>query len=512
MSYEDVSVDLSTARKAEDSVREIQDRVRGLHKRAETTEAEIRAEVEKLAGEFKASIRVLNESHAQMSRPSATHGSDVEINRYLPIEADDIGSAKKGLYLANKEGAVQIVGRAFPDGSFAPGLLDDIPRTEWQAELQRVVSQRGLVRACQARGHTPGLDRQIARLLRTAPAPVRKIFADSTGIGAEWIPDNWSSTLERDIQAPRPISALFQEMVVPPGGTFHLPYQSGGLTPYVAGAVTADDPAKYRKSSISTAERTVDTKKFVVAVQIDEDASEDSLIAVEPELRAEIARAFADAFEDAKINGDIAGTRDTALGTWNPRNRWDTSALGTTADHRRAFDGLREVALDAAQANNANDRSGAITATGLREDIKTLEAAHWLNGASGIAILPTPEYYLGTMLGWTEVITVDKAGGLATFQTGQLASAWGHPIHLSEFVTADMNASGIYDGATTSLGSMIVVSTARFRRFRRRGQRVRLAADITRGVVNMVADTRYLFKKISPLDEKNVHLAYNLPT
>lgn len=510
MSYEDIPVDLSTAKAATETVGKITAEIRKLHD-GNATKAEVNEAVEKVAGEFKENLRLMNERYAHVNKPTENFGGDAEVSRYLPHEGDEVERASKGTYAKNSEGAVQLYTRHFADGGHAPGLLDDAPRTEWQAELQGLASKRSLVRSCQASPSTPGLDRQIARHMRTAPPSIRRIFADQAGIGAEWIADTFSSTLERDVFAPRPIPALFREIVVPPGGQFRMPYRVGGLTPYIGAAPTADDPAQFRKTSLTTDERTTDPVKFVVNVQIDEDASEDSLIAVEPELRFAISQAFADSQEDTILNGDLAGTRDL-LASWNPRNRWEAAGLGVTADHRRAYDGLREVALDAAQANNSADRSGAITATGLRGDIKTLTAAHWLNGQTGIAIIPTPEYYLGTMLGFAEVITVDVAGALATFQTGQLASAWGYPIHLSEFMTPDLNATGVFDNVTVNLGGMIIVSTSRFRRFRRRGQRIRLQTDITRGVVNMVADGRWDFKKISPLAEKNVRYAFNLPT
>jgi hypothetical protein len=76
----------------------------------------------------------------------------------------------------------------------------------------------------------------------------------------------------------------------------------------------------------------------------------------------------------------------------------------------------------------------------------------WICGISGFIQL----------LGLTEVLTMDKFGPAATIKNGQLANLDGSPIIISEFVRQDLNATGVYDGSTTTKTHIMYVNTRAF--------------------------------------------------
>ena len=71
-----------------------------------------------------------------------------------------------------------------------------------------------------------------------------------------------------------------------------------------------------------------------------------SAFAIIPAMSRQIAQDLEDAFEDAMINGDSAATHQDDISNWNIRERWGASGLGSSADHRRLFLGMRAAAKD----------------------------------------------------------------------------------------------------------------------------------------------------------------------
>jgi hypothetical protein len=62
------------------------------------------------------------------------------------------------------------------------------------------------------------------------------------------------------------------------------------------------------------------------------------------------------------------------------------------------------------------------------------------------------------LLADTNLLTVDKMGPNATILNGQIGSVFGVPVIVSEHVREDLNASGVYDGITTTKTFMLCVN------------------------------------------------------
>ncbi len=391
---------------------------------------------------------------------------------------------------------------------FEYGLLDDPrPTTEWQKQLQDLVDLRSLIRAFQSPGSkfSPTIDRRIARHIMFGPDAIRKIWADSSGIGAEWVPDNTFPQVLRDIRLARRVEALFPSIVVPPGGSLLVPYGAGGLTPYIAGVPSSDDPANFRKTTAVTEQRSWATKKQVVATQLDEDFTEDAVAGSAEFIRSEMVAAHVDGAEDAIINSDTGTHQDTALNSWNPRSRWASAGLGVAGDHRRNFIGLRARAFDNSNTVDGDSAKGNISqfATAL----SSLDSP--LGVGAGVVHITSPEHVLSNLFGITELQTLDKYGPNAVVLSGEVAKVNNRPIIMSEFVTNDLVNTGLYTSASNTT-CQITVATNRWWVADRSSKGIRMATDIENGTIVMTSSRRWTFQSPDASTKKSVHVAFKL--
>ena len=202
----------------------------------------------------------------------------------------------------------------------------------------------------------------------------------------------------------RRVASLFQTIPMQNKNEI-LPFLSAGFRPYIKAAAAADDPAQYTSSSMTTTNRNITATGYAVRAQVDEDAAEDSIINALPLIRSELVSALVDGEEDAIINGMTGTHGDTALASWNARARWGATGLGTSADHRRAWMGLRHRGLSSSYANNSTDRSATFTVDHLIEDLASLASPHGVAG--DCVILCSPEVYLKDLLPMDDVLTMD---------------------------------------------------------------------------------------------------------
>ena len=444
------------------------------------------------------SVRAMSEqvNRAEMAGHNQTASEREIVERYT--------------YERGGEKAVRMIGETGRDGVYRTGLLDDqTTYSDWQRRLQQLVTRRSLVRLfAGARGsesfaRSPQCDHDIAQHLRAAPVGFQRIFGDGSNIGAEWIPDVTLPEVDRYVTAGRRVEALFRTMPMS-DKTVIMPKLTVGLRPYLKGASVIDDPAQYTASSLTTDSKTITANSWAVRVQVDDDASEDSIVAVEEILRDELVAALVDGFEDTILNGDTGSHQDTGLSGWDIRSRWGASGLGTSADHRRAFIGLRARAAD---VSNTSDGSSAETFAGLLSQRATLDSPL---GLDSVVCITSPEYYLAKMLNFTETLTLDKFGPQATVLTGQIASVGGMPVIISEFMSNELNTSGIYDDSTKTKTGVLVVNTSRFFVGARRGAVVEVQRDATRGLNHYIVTARKTFDTPDPVaSKKNVHFSYN---
>mgnify|MGYP000063486669 CR=1 FL=1 len=385
----------------------------------------------------------------------------------------------------------------------------------WQKKLQDLINDRNLClikTGGKLHGRTHISDARIRKHLDSAPAFFKnaagfadmvKSFADSAGVGAEWIIDIGLPTVYRDERLVGDVAGLFQVYQMA-AQTELVPFMTTGLRAYKHVAGTTDDPAQFTSSSAVTAQRTMSSTGFVVRTQLDADAAEDAILAMAPFLNNEIVLTLRYAEEDCLINGDTAATHQDTIATWDPRSSWGSSGLGGSADHRRTYIGLRARAFD---VSNTTDGSSTETFAGLMGWRASLKAP--LGVGQNIVHITSPEWYLLKVLTMTELKTVDVYGDGAANRTGNIPGIAGARLVLSDFVTADQAATGLYTGSSSYTG-LITCNVSRFMVTQRAGNQLEMEKDITRGVFNLVGRNRRGFFTQDASSTKNVHYAFKL--
>jgi len=390
-----------------------------------------------------------------------------------------------------------------------PGLLDSAPADEWHKDFRQAAADRSLARlflVSSKRGQqpsTPILDAKLLSLAASAPRSIRgaveKAISDTAGSGAEWIPDTWSNQLYEEYYTPAGIDALFPVVDVP--GPIVIPGISDTIRPYIKGKVSQDDPSKYIASTPTTSNTTIDPVGLAARVLLDDAATEDSIIPLLPEIQRRLARAIRDAYEDAMINGDTAATHQDAIASWNIRSRWGASGLGGSADHRRAFLGLRALAYD--RTLTVDQSAGQTVAKVMEELLGGLGE----RGNMNAVILTSPEVFFKKMLTDSNVLTVDKLGQNATLLNGQLAAISGVPVVMTRWLSSDLATTGLYT-ATGAYSGVLAVAREEFAHYQRRASMVEVDKDITVGAYNLVATLRRTFKTLSGSSSAVVRFGY----
>lgn len=391
------------------------------------------------------------------------------------------------------------------------GLFDsDEPVNQWHKDLIQIAQQRAFVRMIlpESKPNTPKMDLKLHRHMQKAPreiAPaIHKAFNDQAGTGAEWIPDEFKPDLWEGFSIPRQLRQLLPTVSVD-RNTVLIPRLNKGGRPFKKGEITSDDPALYQASTVETSQKTINIKGLAVRYIVDDTAMEDSAIALMPSLSRQVSVDLEDAFEDAMLNSDTNAAHGDDIVNWNIRDRWGSTGLGTAADHRRLFLGMRQAAFDKGTA-------GAVAAPAALA-ISDLVTAFGSMGELGVEnryLVCSPEVLVKHILTLDQVLTVDKFGPSATIVQGQIGSILGTPILMSRFLSADMNASGVYDNNTKTQSGLVIFNTASWYQYERRGIVLENSKDIRSGAVNLVATMRSTMDSPDLDADKNVAYLFNL--
>ena len=292
----------------------------------------------------------------------------------------------------------------------------------------------------------------VASILRTDPrqtklwtgraglsSALRKAMdAATSGEGSEWVPTGLSQDYIEKFRLQAKVAALFNDIPMPTN-PYKLPY-FGGLDAsafYLVGESTSDSPTASPATTPATGDQTLTAKKLKARILFSDELSEDSIVPVLAVLRSEIATAGAEALEDCILNADTTATHMD-------------SDVTDSKDRRRIWNGLRD------QCPSGTKQSLATFSTANIKAILTSMGKYGIN-PNELAIITAAKGY-HTLTGLTEVLTVDKYGPQATILTGELGKFLGIPIIISEYIRENLNASGVYDGSTTTKSILLVVN------------------------------------------------------
>ncbi|HEX6020621.1 MAG TPA: phage major capsid protein [Solirubrobacter sp.] len=278
--------------------------------------------------------------------------------------------------------------------------------------------------------------------------------------GAEFVPRDLSSELIERVNLPLIVPSLFG-VVNMPTPTFDIPARGVGR---VRGGTLAEATAdtgqtKAKKITPATRKVTLTAVKFAVEALVSKEETEDSIIPILPFIIEEIVDYMSADREDAIINGDTTGTHQDS----------DTTSAD---DPRKAWKGLRKWVPAGARVDAGGD---ALTTADLLAGRKKM-GKYGARPSDLVHIVPMAGYV--NLLADTNVQTVDKYGQNATVLTGELGRAHGVPVVVSEYSRQDLNASGVYDGTTTTRHSAQTVFTRAFVRGVRRNMTTQLLTEL----------------------------------
>lgn len=295
--------------------------------------------------------------------------------------------------------------------------------------------------------------------------------------GAEWVPTGYSAQLMQMIENERILAKFFPSFQMPQS-PYIWPITTGRPTAYLA-----TEGSAVTESTDPTSNLTFTAKKLMAYISVSYELEEDAIIAILPELKNALALSLADAEENAILNGCADNSIDS-----------DNSTAG---DQRRAVVGLRKLAIansyttDLATFNS--DTLGALrknlgkffdpTKCGIICSVSGYEQLTRLKDASGNAVC----------------LTVDKAGAAATFDKGVIDRAFGMPVVLSGKSRDNINASGIYDGVTTTKTSIQIVRFDAFKIGYRGGVFNESQRQAKTQTTDLVASMRMAFMPMFPI-------------
>lgn len=386
-------------------------------------------------------------------------------------------------------------------GKVAPRLNAFRPQDrELIREFQNTVAEMafvGLLVDKKANSSAEGFEvaRKLPQMRDKWATIMAALDVDTAGAGAEWVPTGIGAALHERVRASGRVAPLFTRVNMPQS-PWKWPVEGGDLTAYRVAEPTSDTASKVTASSAGTVAPTFDAEIFGVRALWSKTLDVESAIAIAPFYQAKTVQAFVDGEEKAILDGDTDGTHQDT----------DVHALGAT-DVRWAWDGLRKKAI-------------AQTVPAVGQTTTSVANLLLLRKAMGLwGVDPTELAYIvgvsamHTLLGDSNLLTVDKMGPQATILNGMIGSVGGVPVIVSQHVRENLNASGVHDAITETKTYNLCVRRSEFAI----GQRMALDVEIN-DVLYMetfqrvvVAFAREDFQHIgSAATNDDVAIAYNI--
>jgi HK97 family phage major capsid protein len=354
---------------------------------------------------------------------------------------------------------------------------DDVTKRLWKLNDELYIMSKALdapVHSLRCFDHYKNEWSELAKALNIVTA----------GEGLEWIPEGFSTQMIEFVEIAAEVATLFQTITMP-WSPFTFPALLDDGEAYKGGDTTSDDPANYRASTPDTDRLTFTAQKIIANYPVSDEMNEDSIVPVLETMRQSIARAVAKARDNAIINGQLTSTIDTG----------DTIPA---YDARKLWDGLRyltQSALKQSGSTWAND-TGLALFRALREDM----GVYGLMSNDLVTLANTN--MINKFKSVDEVTTVEKTGAVATIIDGEIKKFDGVDIQPSQHVFENVNASGVYDGVTTTKTQYLIAYKPGFWRGNRRSFTLEMERVARKGINYMIATSREQWKAIYDTDNK----------
>lgn len=285
--------------------------------------------------------------------------------------------------------------------------------------------------------------------------------------GLNWVPTILSAQLVDLVQAQLRVAALFPQITMT-SKTLDNPVLGGDATAYLTLETTGDGVDTPTGALIAASKPTLNkmtftAQKLAMRVFASSEIIEDSIVAMVPFITGNIAKVIARGIEDAIINGDKASTFMDGT-TYNP-----------AAGPKRAWNGLRQIAVETASYPAFLSASNAALSNTHALSVLAAQKAYGAVVSEGVWIVGFKGW--ANLLNNAAMVTLEKYGAGATILTGEVGRFFGRPVILSEFVTDNYNASGVYDGTTTDRGVVIHAYRSAFALAQRRALSIAASSE-----------------------------------
>lgn len=369
-------------------------------------------------------------------------GAKMQNENLLP-ETHDEKPARKRLPIASKDDALKAhisVGSPYD-------TLDAMDMLHGYVLLRSAKSFQGVTER-----YANALAHKVHKAGMTGLKADELTYSTQVGFGDEWVPDLWSAQIWNKARLENVILPLFRAIEMP-SNPFELPIEGTDPTVYFvpetkneADQTLAGSANPIPDSKIGSGKVQLDAKKLALRVGFSAELVEDAILPVLNIYREQAMRAITDSIDYVLLNGD---TEAAATGNINSDN-------GAPASNARymAFNGLRKLGLITNTANRLDGANAAIDLAKLRSTRFTMDTKYSARPSDLAWILDGGSY--AKLLAATEFLTMDKAGPMATAQTGQIGFADGAPV----LVSAEMpltEADGKVGTGTNNRGQAVCV-------------------------------------------------------
>lgn len=328
--------------------------------------------------------------------------------------------------------------------------------------------------ASNAQNARVGLSKQAYAPSQDLVEAVKAMSSTGTNTGAELVPENLAADIWEDMFV---ASRVFADLPEQPMTSDPQDMAELGTMIFKKGtqntATTAQD--------LATAERQLTTTELLAEVDWSYNLDEDAVIAMMPAIRMEATRAGAEYMDGFALNADAtnAATGNINLDDDDP----DDASYYLTAGQ----DGLRHAFLVDATGQGSNVNA-AISDAGMAVILAKL-GKYGLDPVN-MRIVPDVQTYL-SMLGLTNVATVDKYGAAATIASGELAKYRGIPVIPSPMMPlTEADGKACKTAGSNTKGQLVAYNRLLWKRGQRRGLTIEIDRDIQKRQMILVVSYR----------------------
>lgn len=347
---------------------------------------------------------------------------------------------------------------------------------------------------------------QVVKLIgHFDPEFAKAMYSTGTGVGDEWVMTGWSSQLIDLINIAPSIANIFPTVQMTQNPQLFL-LKSSRSSAYVAGEAATNNPDVLKKSNFGTSQGQFSTFTLAVHSPISPEFIEDAAINVVEEVRKDTVEAQMYAKDSLVCNGDTTAThRDT------------NQSYVLNVDPETKAMGLRYTAIDDSAAFDSQSTTAGVgdaTAAFHEKDCRYLLGLL----TPKFATQPNKLHYIVNVRTWIlmksfeAVADASRNGIRSTWGNGTLDQLDGSPIHITEALSKDLNASGVDTGSAADHSCVLLVHEDGFNWGQKRDITLEYDKDIRTQQLGFVTTQRIDFKKKTLSTVKPVAMAYNIET